>query len=174
MVGHAEPGQSSTEEELDEAEQLLKTSVGLQPDKSNLCNLGAVQLQKGDFASAESSLRAGVRDGDAECLSMLAIAVDQQGKHRSREAEALFKQSVLFNPSHEGALINYAGFLSRHNKFTLAIETYKKAIAVNPANEIAKRQLASLMRGDTGHPPPGAGAKGAKAMFVVHDSKQKR
>src|SRR5207248_11133132 len=103
----------------------------------------AAALQRGDFPAAETKLRAELKlhPDDTEALSLLGVALDNQGKFT--EADALHKRAVAAPPS-AGAFGNYGNHLLLTGNQRGAREAFQKALSIDRSDPYANLQLAQL------------------------------
>ncbi len=101
-------------------------------------------MQRQDFKGAEQKLRAELllHPNDAETLSLLGIALDQQ--RRIPEAAEFHKRAVANAPRSTAALYNYANHLLAAGDEKGARETLLKAVAIDPQDRNANMGLAQM------------------------------
>jgi Flp pilus assembly protein TadD len=101
-------------------------------------------LQHQNYKSAEQKLRAEVNlhPSDAETLSLLGVALDEQQKFA--EARDFHKRAVSSAPNSAAALYNYANNLLATRDEKGARDVLLKAIAANPADRNSNAALAQI------------------------------
>ena len=104
----------------------------------------AAAMGRGDFASAERTLRTALRSlpNDARILSLLGVALDSQKK--SGEADEFHRRAVAAAPRSADVLSNYGNHLLGAGDEKGARDAYLKAAAIDPAHSNANLQLARL------------------------------
>ncbi len=104
----------------------------------------AAALQRGEFAAAEMKLRGEVklRPNDAEALSLLGVALDNQSKFS--EAEPLHRRAMALAPQSARAFGNYGNHLLLKGDQRGAREAFQKALAVDRTDRYANLQLAQF------------------------------
>jgi tetratricopeptide (TPR) repeat protein len=105
---------------------------------------GVAALQRGDFAGAESVLRAEVQAHPEEAMawSLLGVALDSQKKFG--EAADAHRRALAAAPRDADVLSNYGNHLVAVRDEEGAREQYRKAIAIAPAHSNANLQLARI------------------------------
>lgn len=103
----------------------------------------ASALQRGEFAVAETKLRAELklRPNETEALSLLGVALDNQKKFT--EAGALHKRAISQAPSAR-AFGNYGNHQLLMSNQRGAREAFQKALAIDRSDRYANLQLAQL------------------------------
>ncbi|MEP6716265.1 MAG: tetratricopeptide repeat protein [Terriglobia bacterium] len=101
-------------------------------------------VQRGDFAGAERRLLTELKThpNDAEALSLLGIALDNQKK--LAEAETAHRQAIAAEPGSARILGRYAGHLALSGNEKAARETFQRALVVDPSDHYANLQLAQM------------------------------
>jgi tetratricopeptide (TPR) repeat protein len=101
-------------------------------------------LQRGDFGAAETRLRAELklRPKDAETLSLLGVALDNQKKFS--EADAFHRQAIAAGPWSTRAFGNYGNHKLLTGDQKGAREAFLKAIAIDPGDRYANLRMAQL------------------------------
>jgi Flp pilus assembly protein TadD len=104
----------------------------------------AAALQRGEFAAAEMKLRGEVklRPNDAEALSLLGVALDNQSKFS--EAEPFHRRAMALAPQSARAFGNYGNHLLLTGDQRGAREAFQKALAVDRTDRYANLQLAQF------------------------------
>jgi tetratricopeptide (TPR) repeat protein len=112
-------------------------------DNSALRNAAAA-LQHGDFAGAESMLRAELKihPADADVLSTLGMALDAQRKFS--EADVLYRQAVAAAPRSAPVLGRYANHLLAAGDEKGAHDVFERVVAIDPAHSYANLELARI------------------------------
>jgi tetratricopeptide (TPR) repeat protein len=107
-------------------------------------------LQRQDFKTAEVKLRAEVKShpADAEALSLLGVALDEQQKFT--EGRAFHKRAMAAAPRSTAVLYNYANNLLATGDEKTAREILARSLAINPADHQANLGMAqvALNQGD--------------------------
>jgi len=107
----------------------------------------AAALQAGDPIRAEALSRAALAEapGNESLLFMLGVSIHVQ--HRSREAAEIYAELTRLRPDMSAYWNNYATALAEAGELEAAVDAYGQALAVDPANILARGQLgATLMR----------------------------
>lgn len=115
-----------------EAERFAADWLKQQPqDATFLASMGAVAIEKRDYAAAEKHYRAvvGLRADDASALNNLAWLLLQQGKPGAAEFAARANQ---LTPNRPAVMDTLAGALLQENKLSQAIEWQRKAVDAAP------------------------------------------
>jgi tetratricopeptide (TPR) repeat protein len=101
-------------------------------------------LQRQDFKAAEVTLRAEVKlhSGDAEALSLLGVALDEQQKFT--EARVFHQQAMAAAPRSTAVLYNYANHLLATGDEKTAREILTRSLAINPADRQANLAMAQV------------------------------
>jgi tetratricopeptide (TPR) repeat protein len=101
-------------------------------------------LGRGDFSSAEKSVRAELQahPNDPGCLSLLGVALD--GQQRYSEAAEAHRRAAAAAPQSVDVLNNYANHFVAAGDDGGAREIYLKVVAIDPAAFNANVQLARL------------------------------
>lgn len=101
-------------------------------------------LQHQDFKGAEVKLRAEVKahPADAEALSLLGVALDEQQKFT--EGRVFHKRAIAAAPRSTAALYNYANNLLATGDEKAAREILAKSLAINPADHQANLAMAQV------------------------------
>jgi tetratricopeptide (TPR) repeat protein len=101
-------------------------------------------LQKGDFTTAETKLRAELKTHpqNADALGVLGVVLDQQKKYS--EADAVYRRAVALAPRSPALLNNYGNHLVASGKLDEARDVFARVLAVNPSQPNATFQMARL------------------------------
>jgi tetratricopeptide (TPR) repeat protein len=101
-------------------------------------------LGRGDFATAERTLRADVatHSSDAPALTLLGVALDNLGK--LPEADEVHRRALANAPGSLDVLNNYANHLVAAGKEDEARKVYLQVVTIDPAQFNANIQLARL------------------------------
>lgn len=101
-------------------------------------------LERGDFASAEQTLRAELRTkpNDIEALDVLGVVLDKQKKYA--EADEIYRRAIRLPNAPPSLLNNYGNHLLATGKLTAARTIFLKVIALNPSQANARLQLARI------------------------------
>jgi tetratricopeptide (TPR) repeat protein len=104
----------------------------------------AAALQRGDFAGAETALRAELKTHpeDADVLSTLGMALDAQ--KRFSEADAFYLQAVAGAPHSAPVLGRYANHLLAAGNEKAAHEAFERVVAIDPKDPYANLELARM------------------------------
>jgi tetratricopeptide (TPR) repeat protein len=105
----------------------------------------AEALRHGDFATAETRLRAELklRPNDAEALSLLGVALDNQQKFS--EADPLHRRAIAGTPPSARAFGNYGNHLLLTGDQRGARDAFQKALGIDRTDRYANLQLAQLV-----------------------------
>ena len=113
----------------------------------------AAALQRGDFALAESKLRAElkVHPADSEALSLLGMALD--ARKEFSEADAQYRKALAAAPRSAPVLGRYANHLLAAGDEKGAHDAFARVLAIEPADPYANLALArfALKIKDTPH-----------------------
>src|SRR5437588_3961484 len=101
-------------------------------------------LQRRDFPTAELKLRTELKlhPNDAETLSLLGVALDNQKKFT--EADSIHRRAIAADPASARALGNYGNHRLLTGDEKGAREAFQKAVAADPADIYSNLQLAQL------------------------------
>lgn len=101
-------------------------------------------LQRGDFPSAEKTLRAetAAHPEDAMAWSLLGVALD--GEKKFSDAGSAHRRAVSAGAGNADILSNYGNHFVATGDETAAIEQYRRAIAAVPGHANATLQLARI------------------------------
>jgi tetratricopeptide (TPR) repeat protein len=101
-------------------------------------------LKRGDFAVAESKLKAELQahPDEIEALSSLGAALDNQKKFA--EADAAHRRALALAPRSNSVLDKYGSHLLVSGDESGARKTFLRALALNPGDGYANLQLAQL------------------------------
>ena len=104
----------------------------------------AAALQRGNFAGAESTLRAQLKihPDDADVLSMLGMALD--GRKDFTAANDLYRKAVAAAPNSAPVLGRYANHLLAAGDEKGAHDAFERVLAIDPADPFANLQLARM------------------------------
>lgn len=121
---------------------LCNSSIAIGAGAATQNAIAAIERQ--DFPAAEQLLRAQLKlqPNDAETLSLLGIALDQQ--RRFPEAREFHRRAVAAAPRSTAALYNFANSMLAAGDEKSAQELLLRAIAVDPADRSANLALAQL------------------------------
>jgi tetratricopeptide (TPR) repeat protein len=104
----------------------------------------AAAMQRGDYALAESKLRAELKihPDDADGLSMLGMVLDASKKFT--EADALYRKAVAAAPHSAPVLGRYANHLLAAGDEKGAHDAFARVLAIDPAEPYANLALARI------------------------------
>jgi superkiller protein 3 len=104
----------------------------------------AAALERGDFAGAESKLRAELRlrPNDTQAMSLLGVVLDNQKKFS--EADPLHRRAIATTPPSALAFGNYGNHLALTGDSRGAREAFQQALAIDRTDRYANLQLAQL------------------------------
>lgn len=113
------------------------------PVRTGMQNATAA-LQKGDFAGAEQQLRAELklRPMDAEAVSLLAVALDNQ--KRLRDADDAHRQAITLAPRSAKVMSRYGNHLAFAGDDAGAKQAFTRALALDPADRAANMAMAGM------------------------------
>jgi tetratricopeptide (TPR) repeat protein len=113
---------------------------------------GVDALKRGDFAAAETKLRAEIRahPDDVEGLSFLGVALDNQKQFA--EAESFHRRALALAPRSNSILDKYGNHLLVTGDEAGARKTFLKSLTLDPADGYANLQLAQLALKDKDGP----------------------
>jgi tetratricopeptide (TPR) repeat protein len=133
-----------------EAIDLLQAAVEAQPDLFDaLVVLAQVQVTVGDFTAAETNYRSALRLVPDSQVTLLGLAVLLNQMRRPAEAESLLRAAAsnTARPSPWQAKVTRSLGLSLdlQGKTAEALEVWQRAIALDPTNAEAHRELNALL-----------------------------
>jgi tetratricopeptide (TPR) repeat protein len=104
----------------------------------------AAALQRGDYASAESTLRAelSIHPADADALSMLGMVFD--ARKQFAEADVFYRKAVEASPHSAPVLGRYANHLLAEGDEKGAHDAFEHVLEADPADAYANLELARL------------------------------
>jgi tetratricopeptide (TPR) repeat protein len=104
----------------------------------------AAAFQRGDYAGAESKLRAELKihPDDADVLSMLGMVLDVRKQFTA--ADALYRKAVAAAPRSAPVLGRYANHLLAVGDEKAAHDAFERVVAIDPADAYANLQLARM------------------------------
>ena len=104
----------------------------------------AAALQRGDYAGAESILRAELKihPADADVLSVLGMVLD--ARKQFTEAEPLYRKAITAAPHSAPVLGRYANHLLAAGDEKAAHDAFERVVAIDPADAYANLELARL------------------------------
>lgn len=104
----------------------------------------AAEVEHGEFAQAESGLRAFLREypGNARASGLLGAALD--GQQKFDEAEILYREALRRNPNSVLLLNNYGNHLLQRGDTEGARLKFEQACSIDPSHQNANLQLARL------------------------------
>jgi predicted O-linked N-acetylglucosamine transferase (SPINDLY family) len=111
-----------------------------------LAHLGVLGLMQGDFANAETYLRAACAVNPAHPGVSSNLAVLLRSTNRLEEALALQKQLVAHEPNNASNHYNLANTLLQLHEYDAAIAAYHQAIRLAPHHAAAMTNLARAYR----------------------------
>jgi tetratricopeptide (TPR) repeat protein len=129
-----------------QALQWMQQSIAAAPEVPDFhCNLGVLLRDCGKLDDAAAALCRAValRPKYPEALNNLGDVLRQQG--RLAEAESALRQSVAIRPT-AAALRNLGLTLIDRKKFADAVAALRDALRRDPADQIARRSLATALR----------------------------
>lgn len=123
---------------------LVAVALGLAGDDGPAIRAALTALQRGDFATAEQTLRPEVkaRPNDSGALTLLGVTLDSQRKFQ--EAEEMHRRAAASAPNSPDVWNNYANHLLAVGDATAAARLYLRVVALDPANSNANAQLVRL------------------------------
>lgn len=129
---------------------LLSTSRGWAADQSAAAREAVAAMQRGDFSSAERTLRGEIQQHpeDAWALSLLGVALDNQ--KRIPEAADFHSRAVEKAPRSAEILNNYGTHLWSAGEYEKAETVFGRALAAAPAYFLVLYNL-GVMATFTGH-----------------------
>jgi tetratricopeptide (TPR) repeat protein len=104
----------------------------------------AAALERGDFSTAETKLRAELklRPNDPDALSLLGVALDNQ--KRFAEADALHRRATAATPLSPRAFGNYGNHLLLEGDRRAAREAFQKVLTIDRTDRNANLKLAQF------------------------------
>ncbi len=134
------------DEDYENAEQKLRSSLALMPDRvSTLTNLSAVLIKLKRFNDAAQILRkvVAIDDSIAEAWLNLGL-VESKNLQENPQAIEYFDKALAIDPAYPEAWLNRGIALAGAKKYSEAFEAYDKALELRPDFAEAHRS-----RGDT-------------------------
>src|SRR5581483_340786 len=133
-----------------EAIDLLQAAVQAQPDLfDGLVVLAQVQVTVGDLASAEENYRSALRLVPDSQVTLLGLGVLLNQRRRPAEAEPLLRAAAANTarpPSWQAKVARSLGLsLDLQGKTEEALEAWQRAIALDPTDAEAHRELNALL-----------------------------
>jgi tetratricopeptide (TPR) repeat protein len=133
-----------------QAIDLLQAAVQAQPDLFDaLVVLAQVQVTVSDFAAAEKNYRSALRLAPDSQVTLLGLAVLLNQTRRPAEAEGLLRAAAINMarpPSWQAKLARSLGLsLDLQGKTDEALEAWQRAVALDPTNAEAHRELNALL-----------------------------
>src|SRR5690242_9762663 len=133
-----------------EAIDLLQAAVQAQPDLfDGLVVLAQVQVTVGDLASAEENYRSALRLVPDSQVTLLGLGVLLNQTRRPAEAEPLLRAAAANTarpPSWQAKVARSLGLsLDLQGKAEEALQAWQRAIALDPTNAEAHRELNALL-----------------------------
>lgn len=121
----------------------LAAFVAQAADDAILRNAAAA-MQRGDYAGAESMLRAELKThpDDADVLSVLGMVLDARKEFAA--ADALYRKAVAAAPRSAPVLGRYANHLLAAGDDKGAHDAFERVVAINPDDAYANLELARL------------------------------
>ena len=101
-------------------------------------------LERGDFAAAESMLRAQLKShpNEAQALGLLGVALDNEKNYA--EADAVYRRALALTPDSATLLNNYGNHLLATGDSAGARSAFLKVVSLNRVHANANLQLARL------------------------------
>jgi len=140
---------------LDDARQSFQMAVELDPKNSEYqANQGALFLARGEYKSAEASLKEAIRlnPGYGLALYNLGVSIAEQG--RDQEAIPFFEQAEKSGPATPGLLNALARAYREVGDLPRASAALRRSLTINPDQPEIQKLLRQL-----GGPSPAASAK---------------
>ncbi|MBV9301658.1 MAG: tetratricopeptide repeat protein [Acidobacteriaceae bacterium] len=112
--------------------------------QSNAIDNAVAALQHGDFASAEETLRAELKEhpNNVEALDVLGVVLDNEKKYP--EADEIYRRALNIPRPSPGLLNNYGNHLVAEGRLKDAKPVFLKVVALNPSQVNAHVQLARI------------------------------
>ncbi|MEZ4599334.1 MAG: tetratricopeptide repeat protein [Syntrophotaleaceae bacterium] len=134
------------ENQIPEATRLFQTAIARKPENATaMLYLGKIARDEADLTNSLKWLEKAVKfaPDNPEILTELAITNDTIGQERLLSAEPLYRKVVNLLP-HLAAPYNNLGFnLLLQGRYPEAIETFSKALTLQPENSRTKNNLAT-------------------------------
>src|SRR4051812_4942981 len=133
-----------------QAIDLLQAAVQAQPDLFDaLVVLAQVQVTVSDFTAAEKNYRSALRLAPDSQVTLLGLGVLLNQTRRPAEAESLLRAAAMNTarpPSWQAKLARSLGLsLDLQGKTDEALEAWQRAVALDPTNAEAHRELNALL-----------------------------
>ncbi len=130
----------------DEALNLLRRALGLDPTASQVYNLTAEALiLKGDHAAAEEILRRGLSENPKARNTHYLLAQVQEALQRPAAAIDLYRKELEIDAAKFQAAVNLANLLKQRGDMTAAARYYRMAIDANAELKMPRFHLAEIM-----------------------------
>ena len=144
--------------QFEEAIGCYQKAVELKPDLATAYyNLGVIYQEKKDYDEAINYYKKALRydPSNHNMQNILGMALYTKGQLNGdvsslRESEKVFRQILKFHPNDFGSYCNLGSALKLQGKMTEAIDSYRKAVDLNPDFTEAHYNLGVALQ-ETGH-----------------------
>jgi tetratricopeptide (TPR) repeat protein len=120
---------------LPKAEQFYHNAVLKHPDfRRAYKNLGLVQIQKGDFTKAITTISKAMELGEVDGRAYGLLGYAYLTKERHYPAEAAYRQAILMQPDHQDWKVGLAQCLLQTERYADAIALFDTLIKEDPNN----------------------------------------
>jgi tetratricopeptide (TPR) repeat protein len=128
--------------EMDRAQTLLETGYQKFPGDSRFVfNLGRLNYDKKQYATSEKYAREAVRLDPFSADSYILLGQILLKQDKRQEATQLFRRGVELNPYDETYHTSYGIVLQMNGDCAAADSQFSQALALNPSESIAQRQM---------------------------------
>ncbi|MCD6309205.1 MAG: tetratricopeptide repeat protein [Candidatus Eremiobacteraeota bacterium] len=133
--------------EYDRAMTVLKKAIEVYPDYEDAYYyMGNLMLKKGDVASAEKYYTRALEINPYNFEDIyLGLARVNLCKRKTQKAKEMIKKALEINPESARALVMRGIVFKKEDNKNSAIRDFRKAMELDPANDDARRELASIM-----------------------------
>ncbi len=134
--------------ELVQAEQWLRRSIDLEPDRAEFhANLGNLFRHMSRFDEACLAYQSALRISPEFRSAARSLALTFQDLGRNSESESLCRTLIADGPADSQAWILLGMALAAQDRKELAEDAYREAIRLDPANRVAHHNLGALLSG---------------------------
>jgi len=121
-------------------------------DRISLYNLASVEMNEGEFTSAEALYRQVLRKDPNDALTRTALAAALDASGDWRQAKAEYEKAIAVDPDAANARFDLAELETRHGDFGAAEARFRQILAANPKDAGAHSGLGAVLAA-TEHEP---------------------
>lgn len=138
---------------LQDAKREFQTSIDLAPYEWRWPYLrGALELDAGDYRSAESDFRTALKETPDNSLILVNLGITLRKEGRLAEAQKAYEQSLALSPL-ENTMISLGNVLLFEQKIPEAVAMYRRAVQADPSDWFAWGELALAQYWQSGNSP---------------------